>query len=225
MAECTYSRDKRCMTTIAQTTVSFPASSFVPLAVGFFGLGTGYLIYGAQELFGLPQRNRSVDITTGIWGIWMPGFLQLLTGLYLFGGLAWFNTFREPALYMAALAFTVYGVHWFALGLTRTLGGDPRPNEFMAIPFTVISVLGAVVFFKADDWPVGLLFIGLTLVYVSELFAGFFSRRAQADAQPHAVNIVGERALGFWRLVTGTWLMYLTVAVTLNTASGLDLPV
>jgi hypothetical protein len=29
--------------------------TFVPLAVGFFRLGTGYLIYGPEELFGLPE--------------------------------------------------------------------------------------------------------------------------------------------------------------------------
>jgi hypothetical protein len=165
-----------------------------------------------------------VDITTGLWGIWMPGFMQFLTGVYLFAGLSWFHTFRAPALYMAALAFTAYGVHWFSLGLARALGGDPRPNEFMAISFIVISVLGLVVFFKADDWPVGLVFVGLTAVYVSDLFAGFFSRRTEPDVGPRLVNVLGERALGFSRLVTGAWLMYLTFAVTLNTTSGTTLP-
>jgi hypothetical protein len=92
--------------------VSFPPSVFVPLAVGFFGLGTGYLIYGPQELFKLPGRDRAVDLITGIWGIWMPGFLQFVTGVILFVGLAWLHSFRAPALYMAALAFTAYGVHW-----------------------------------------------------------------------------------------------------------------
>ncbi len=76
--------------------VSFPASAFVPLAVGFFGLGTGYLIYGPQELFKLPGRDRAADLTTGIWGIWMPGFLQFLTGITLFVGLAWLHSFRSP---------------------------------------------------------------------------------------------------------------------------------
>jgi hypothetical protein len=81
----------------AATTVTFPASAFVPLAVGFFGLGTGYLIYGPEELFGLPQRSRSVDLTTGLWGIWMPGFMQFLTGVYLWVGLLWFHSFaRRP---------------------------------------------------------------------------------------------------------------------------------
>lgn len=51
---------------LAATTVSFPASAFVPLALGFFGLGTGYLIYGPEELFGLPKRSRAVDLTTGM---------------------------------------------------------------------------------------------------------------------------------------------------------------
>jgi hypothetical protein len=90
--------------------VSFPTSAFPPIAVGFFGLGTGYLIYGPQELFKFPPRDRRVDLSTGIWGIWMPGFMQFFVGVYLFAGLAWFHSFSAPALYMAALAFTAYGV-------------------------------------------------------------------------------------------------------------------
>jgi hypothetical protein len=207
----------------AVTTVTFPQTTFVPIAVGFFGLGTGYLIYGAQELFGLPERSRSVDLTTGLWGIWMPGFMQFLTGIYLWTALTWFHSLSAPPLYMAALAFTAYGVHWFALGLTRALGGDPRPNEMMAIAFTVISVLGIVVFFKAHDWPVGLVFIGLTCIYVCEFFAGLFSREGGPQERLKEVKMFGERALGFSRLATGAWLLYLTFAVTLNTAIGTGL--
>jgi hypothetical protein len=48
--------------------ISLPLSAFPPLAVGFFGLGTGYLIYGPQELFGFPRRDQPVDATSGIWG-------------------------------------------------------------------------------------------------------------------------------------------------------------
>lgn len=196
------------MSMLAATTFAFPASAFVPIAVGFFGLGTGYLIYGPEEAFGRPERSRSVDLTTGIWGIWMPGFMQLLTGVYLWAGLAWFHSFRDPVLYMAALAFTAYGVHWFALGLVRALGGDPRPNAFMAVAFTVLSVLGMVVFFKAGDWVVGLVFAGLTGVYVSEILS----------------RLLGERPVGLFRLATGAWLMYVTFAVTLNLTSGTSLP-
>jgi hypothetical protein len=90
-----------------QVVFSFPSSPFPPLALGFFGLGTGYMIYGTQELFGYPKRDERVDFATGMWGIWMPGFLQFLTGIYLFAGLALFGTFNgAPLLYMAALAFT-----------------------------------------------------------------------------------------------------------------------
>jgi hypothetical protein len=221
------------MLSLLASTVSFPESAFVPLAVGFFGLGTGYLIYGPEELFKLPSRNRAVDLTTGIWGIWMPGFMQFLTGVYLFVGLSWFHSFREKPLYMAALAFTAYGVHWWAIGLSRALGGDPRPNAFMSIAFTVISVLGIVVFFKASDWPVGLLFIGLTCIYVSDFFASLFVHVAPRAgevgtegnrlARPR-LSELGERSLGFFHLLTGGWLMYLTIATTLNIASGTSLP-
>src|SRR2546430_1108322 len=41
------------------TTVSLAQTAFPPLAVGFFGLAVGYLIYGPQELFAVPPRRRS----------------------------------------------------------------------------------------------------------------------------------------------------------------------
>lgn len=190
--------------------VTFAASEFLPLALGFFGLGTGYLIYGPQELFGWPPRGEAVDRSTGIWGIWLPGFCQFVTGVYLFVGMTWFQVFKEPPIYMAALAFSAYGIHWFAIGFNRWQRADPRPNVGMAISFTVISVLGIVVFFKASDVPVGLLFCGLTSIYVSDIFASAGSK-------------FGERSLGFCHLVTGAWLMYLTFATGLNIASGMHL--
>ena len=167
----------------------------------------------------------------------MPGLMQLLTGIFLFVGLTWFNSFRAPALYMTALAFTAYGVHWFALGLARVLGGDPRPNAFMSVSFIFLSVLGIIVFFKAHDAPVGGLFIGLTLVYISDFFASLFvqvqpatapSEPGVASAPPRsrlaALSEGGERALGFFHLAVGLWLIYLTFAAVLNIASGMDLP-
>jgi hypothetical protein len=104
------------------------------------------------------------------------------------------------------------------------LGGDPRPNEFMTIAFTILSVLGMVVFFQAGDWPVGVIFVGLTCVYVSEFFAGLFARHPEAEARLRTVKVLGERVLGFFRLATGAWLMYMTFAVTLNASSGFHLP-
>lgn len=191
--------------------MSFAVSPFVPLALGFFGLGTGYLIYGPQELFGWPKRDERVDAATGIWGIWLPGFCQFVTGIILFVGLTWFKVFTEPPLYMAALAFSAYGIHWFALGFNRYKRHDPRPNMGMSFAFFIISVLGLSVFFTAGDWPVGLLFIGLALVYASEFIA--------------TIGIgIGERLLGLWHVVTGLWLMYLMIAAVYNIALGAHLP-
>ncbi|WP_406446910.1 hypothetical protein OHB14_50530 [Streptomyces sp. NBC_01613] len=100
--------------------VTFAESVFPPLALGFFGLGTGYLLYGPHELFGYPQKSDATDRALGVWGIWMPGLCQLITGIILFVGLTRLQVFaRSPPLYMAALAFSAYGIHWFAIGWNR----------------------------------------------------------------------------------------------------------
>jgi hypothetical protein len=210
--------------------VTFATTSFAPVVLGFFGLGTGYLIYGPQELFGFIPRDAAVDRATGVWGLWLPGFCQFVTGIYLFGALTWFGSLKEPPLYMAAVAFTAYGIHWFALGWNRYQGNDVRPTGLMSIGFIVLSVLGAFVFFSAGAWPVGVLFSGLTLVYISELFASFrigaknAAPAGEGGAQaPTGVN-PGERALGLFHTLTGIWLMYLTVATTLNIALHYKLP-
>src|SRR5579863_8834023 len=154
--------------------VTFAASAFPPLALGFFGLGTGYLIYGPQELAGWPKRDERVDRATGVWGVWMPGFCQFVTGVILFVGLTWIQVFtKAPPLYMAALAFTAYGVHWFAIGYNRARAASPHPNGFMAVSFTLISILGMLVFFNTGDAGVGGLFVGLTLIYLSDIAATF----------------------------------------------------
>jgi hypothetical protein len=188
----------------------FAVSMFPPLALGFFGLGTGYLIYGPQELLGWPKRDDRVDRATGIWGIWLPGFCQFVTGVILFVGLTWFQVFKEKPLYMAALAFSAYGIHWFAIGYNRMKGNDPRPNAGMTVAFFIISVVGAIVFFVAGDWPVGLLFIGLSLIYFSDFFASIGMR-------------IGERGLGLFHILTGLWLMYLMIATALNFSLGWSL--
>ncbi|MBO0776110.1 MAG: hypothetical protein J2P34_07325 [Actinobacteria bacterium] len=197
--------------------VSLPTSPFPPLALGFFGLGTGYLIYGPQELFRFPPREPGVDFGIGMWGIWMPGFMQFLTGTYLFLGLTLFGTFKDPGLYMAALAFTAYGVHWFAIGWNRLRQVDPRANIGMTVAFTIISVLGIIVFFQAGDPSVGGVFIGLTCIYVSDFFACL-------GASAPGVSALGTRVLGFFHLGTGLWLMYLMFAVILDTIFKYTLP-
>ena len=187
--------------------MTFVPSAFPPLALGFFGLGTGYLIWGPQELAGWPRRDDRVDRSLGVWGIWMPGFCQFLTGLILFIGLTWFQVFTDPALYMAAFAFSAYGIHWFAIGWNRYRGDDPRPNAGLSVAYMVISAIGATVFFKVTDWPVGLVFVALFAVYFFEFFStvGF---------------AVAERAVGLFRIVAGAWLMYLSYAVVVDFALG-----
>jgi len=192
--------------------VTFAQSVFPPLALGFFGLGTGYLIYGPKELFGFPRGvegdEAAVSRSLGVWGIWMPGFCQFVTGVILFVGLTWLQVFNKAApLYMAALAFSAYGIHWFAIGWNRYRGNDPRTNAGMCVAFMVISAMGATVFFKVGDWPVGVLFLGLFAVYFTDFFAAIGLR-------------LGELGLGFFHLITGIWLMYLAYATVVDFAIG-----
>lgn len=198
---------------------ALPPSAFIPLAVGFFGLGSGYFIWGGQTIFGFPKAGEGLEATRvnqtmGIWGIWLPGFMQFITGVYILVGLSWFNVFgplgatATSALFMAGLAFTAYGIHWFAFGWRRYINSSPAPDAWTAVAFFILSVLGVVVFIGAHDYPVMIVFIGLSLIYLSEFPArfGFFP--------------LGLRLVGVWQLLTGIWLMYLTWAVTLNLSLG-----
>ena len=114
---------------------AFASSPFVPIAIGFFGLGTGYFVWGGQALFGYPKGGPEIDRTMGLWGFWMPGFCQFLTGVYLIVGLTWFNVFGSAAPhYMAGLAFTVYGIHWFAMAHRRYVGSSATPDARCRLP-------------------------------------------------------------------------------------------
>jgi hypothetical protein len=74
------------------------------------------------------------------------------------------------------------------------------------------------VFFNSQDHPVGGLFIGLTCVYAAELVASFKPVRP-------GIGTRGERALGFFHILVGFYLIYLTFAVVLNTTLNYALPV
>jgi hypothetical protein len=59
----------------------------------------------------------------------MPGFMQFITGVYLLIGLTWFNVFGNVApLYMAGVAFTAYGIHWFAMAQRRYIDSSAQPD-------------------------------------------------------------------------------------------------
>jgi hypothetical protein len=130
-------------------TFSFASSPFWPIAIGFFGLGTGYSSGVGQALFGHPKAGPEVDRTMGMWGFWMPGFCRFLTGVDLIVGLTWFGVFANAApLYMAGVAFTVYGIHWFAMAHRRCIGSSSAPDGWMAIAYFFISALGTYVFWR-----------------------------------------------------------------------------
>ncbi|HVB97905.1 MAG TPA: hypothetical protein VNJ12_01045 [Candidatus Dormibacteraeota bacterium] len=189
--------------------ITFVASRYVPVAIGFFGLGTGYFIWGGQALSGFPKTSPDVNKTMGMWGFWMPGFMQFITGVYLLVGLTWFNVFGNAApLYMAGLAFTAYGIHWFAMAHRRYIDSSPQPDGWMAIAFLFISLLGADVFRRAADIPVMIVFVGLSLIYAAEIPTRLFSWRP------------GARLVGLLQLATGIWLMYCTYAITVDLALG-----
>jgi hypothetical protein len=187
----------------------FAHSQFAPLAIGFFGLATGYFVWGGQALFGVPKETPEVNRAIALWGICMSGFMQFITGVYLMVGLTWFGVFTDAApLYMAAVAFTAFGVHWFAVAYRRYTGGSAVPEGWMAIPFALLSILGMIVFFSAGDAPAGIVFLGLTLVYLTEIPTNFGFLPG------------GRRLIGLWQMLTGMWLIYVTYGVVMNLALG-----
>src|SRR5882672_10296104 len=188
-------------------TLSLTHSPFVPVAIGFFGLGAGYFVWGGQALFGFPRSTPHVDRTMGMWGFWMPGFLQFLTGVYLIVGLTWFDVFGSASpLYMAGLAFTAYGIPWFAMAHRRYIGSSSAPDGWIAIAFLFLSALGVDVFLHAGDMPVTLIFVGLTLIFLVEIPTRFLSWNT------------GGRLVGLLQLATGIWLMYCTYATVIRLA-------
>ncbi|WDL97537.1 hypothetical protein [Alicyclobacillus sp. ALC3] len=194
--------------------MSFPVSPFWPVAIGFLALSINYFVQGGTTLASGPgwtKEKDRYDRTVGLWGIFLGGFGQLLTGTYLMVGLSWFPVYRHAApLYMAAVAFTVYGIHWIVIGWRRYTGSDPGPEAWMAIPLLGLSVLGAVSFAGNRDIPVMILFVGLVLIYISEIPSRFMNSK------------FWEKSTGLFQLLTGIWLLYLTYGVTLNFANGMQ---
>ncbi len=126
-------------------TIAFASSAFWPIAIGFFGLGTGYFIWGGQGLFGYPKSSPEVDRSMGMWGFWMPGFCQFLTGVYLIVGLTWFGVFTNAAaLYMTGLAFTLVHV--------RSVAAKSNCPAYKCIRITLhpLESVEALHFTKAD---------------------------------------------------------------------------
>jgi hypothetical protein len=111
-------------------------------------------------------------------------------------------------LYMAGLAFSAYGIHWFAMAHRRYIDFNAQLDGWMAIAFLFLSLLGVDVFRRAGDIPVMIVFIGLTLIYATEIPTRLFSWAP------------GSRITGLFQVITGIWLMYCTYALTVNLALG-----
>jgi len=151
-----------------------------------------HFIWGGQALFGFPKTSPEVNRTLGLWGFWMPGFMQLLTGIYLLTGLTWFNVFSNAApLYMAGLAFTAYGIHWFAMAHRRYIDSSAQLDGWMALAFLFLSILGVDVFRRSGDIPVMIILVGLTLIYATEIPTRLLSWNP------------GGRVIGLFQFITG----------------------
>jgi hypothetical protein len=48
------------------TTPFFAQSPYFPIAIGFFGLATGYFVWGGQALFGFPTETRESNRTIAL---------------------------------------------------------------------------------------------------------------------------------------------------------------
>ena len=135
--------------------------------------------------------------------------MQFLAGIYLLTGLTWFNVFSKAApLYMADLAFTAYGIHWFAMAHRRYIDSNAQLDGWMAVAFLFLSLLGVDVFRRAGDIPVMIIFVGLTLIYLAEIPSRLLSWSG------------GSRTVGLFQLLTGVWLMYCTYAMTVDLTLG-----
>ena len=190
-------------------TFTFAASRFVPVAIGFFGLGTGYFIWGEQALFGFPKTSPEVNRTMGHVGFLDAG-IHAVHHRHLPSGWADLvqRVRKRGSVVYGGLAFTAYGIHWFAMAHRRYIGSSSQPDGWMAIAFLFISLLGVDVFRRAGDIPVMIVFVGLTLIYATEIPTRLFGWAP------------GGRLVGLFQFVTGIWLMYCTCAIIVDLALG-----
>jgi hypothetical protein len=78
----------------------------------------------------------------------------------------------------------------------------------MAIAFLFLSILGVYVFGRAEDIPVMIIFVGLRLIYASEIPTRLLSWSP------------GARLVALFQMLTGIWLIYFRYAITVEVALG-----
>src|ERR1700677_289455 len=109
---------------------------------------------------------------------------------------------------MAGLAFTAYGIHWFSMAHRRYINSSVQLDGWMAVAFLFLSILSVDVFWRARDIPVMIIFVGLTLIYATEVPTRLLSWSP------------GGHLTGLFQVLTGIWLMYCTYAITVDLALG-----
>ena len=134
-----------------------------------FYLGRAGPLWFSQDKPGSEQNNGYVGILdAGLHAVHYRCLPSDWTDL--------FNVFGNVApLYMAGLAFTAYGIHWFAMAHRRYIEASAGPDGWMAIAFLFLSILGVDVFRWAGDIPVMIIFVGLSLIYAVEIPTRLFS--------------------------------------------------
>jgi hypothetical protein len=90
----------------------------------------------------------------------------------------------------------------------RYIDSNAQLDGWMAIAFLFLSLLGVDVFRRAEDIPVMIIFVGLALIYATEIPTRLLSWSR------------GGRVIGLFQFATGFWLMYCTYAITVNLALG-----
>lgn len=186
-------------------TVHFAPSPFSPIAMSFFGLGTGYIILGGQALFNYPPSTADVRRALGVWAVCVPGVVQTVASIVMLVGLTWFGVFEaKPDRYFLAVAFLGFAAHWLAMGFVRYTGVSELVEGWMGLPFFCIAFLGIWIFLAAGDIGVAIAFMLLSLVYLADSAFGFQLVRG------------AKRLQGLCQFTTGWWLIYLVWAITLD---------
>jgi hypothetical protein len=98
------------------------SSPFGPVAIGFFGLATGYFIWDGQALFGFPKQSRGQP-HAGLVGFLDAGLMQFLAGICLL---------TDLVQYVRQSGSTVHG--WISLHRFTAFTGSRWHTGDISIP-------------------------------------------------------------------------------------------
>ena len=173
---------------------TFASSPFVPVAIGFLAWvpATSSLHLGWSGLVWFSQDQSRSQPNPGLMGFLDAGLHAAPHGHLSVDRITWFNVFSNAApLYMAGLAFTAYGIHWFAMAHRRYIDSSAQLDGWMALAFLFLSILGVDVFRRSGDIPVMIILVGLTLIYATEIPTRLLSWNP------------GGRVIGLFQFITG----------------------